>query len=209
MENKEQGEQRAISSTSRRPWDKQCYLHKEKIPTVKDIIEIAEGISSERERCLFVLLYLTAGRLQEIVMYNSKKEIRSSIRKSDITIQDRDNRKILLINIRNEKNRTRHRKDLPVPLDVDENKVFYNLMVDYLNSLDDNEELFPFSYKRAYALLNKINPDWNPHWIRHIRLTHLITVYGYREHQLRLYSGWSDSRPASKYLEMKWEDLIY
>lgn len=207
--NKAEEEQRAESSTSRKPWDKQCYLKKEKIPTVKEIIEIARAIDSDRTRCLFILTYLTAGRIQEMVKYKSSKEVRNSIKKSDISIQEREGRKIMLINLRNEKNKTRHRKEIPVPLDIQDNKDLYNILIQHLNDIQDNAELFPFGYKRAYALLNKINKDWNPHWIRHIRLTHLVTEYGYREHQLMLYAGWTDPRPAKHYLELRWDDLLY
>lgn len=206
--NKAGEEQRAQSSTSRKPWDKQCYLDKEKIPTVKEIIDLASEITSDRERCLFVLTYLTAGRMQELVRYNHNKENRSSIKGSDISLIEKEGRKILLINLRNEKNKEKHRKDIPIPLDIEENKKLFNLIVPYLNEVQ-KEELFPFSYKRAYALLNKIKEEWNPHFIRHIRLTHLVTVYGYREYQLTMYAGWTDPRPAKHYLQMRWEDLLY
>ena len=208
-ETKVEREQRAESSTSRKPWDKQCYLEKEKVPTVKEIIDKAEDIVDNRTRCLFILTYLTAGRMQELVRYTHKKENRSSIKSSDIEIEDIENRKILLINLRNEKNRDKHRKDIPIPLDIDENKKLFNMIVPYLNSIQKDAELFPFTYKRAYAILNKINPDWNPHYLRHIRLTHLVTVYGYREYQLTMYAGWSDPRPAKHYLQMRWQDLLY
>ena len=79
-ETKDGEEQRAESSTSRKPWDKQCYLGKEKIPTVKEIINMAEGISDDRSRCLFIFTYLTAGRMQELVRYTHNKENRSSIK---------------------------------------------------------------------------------------------------------------------------------
>ena len=192
-----------------KPWGKQKFLKKEKIPTVNGMLSIAQTIRNDRNRVLFVLTYLTAGRLQEIVRYRGLGEERGSIRKNDLKIKDKEGRKILLINLRNEKNKNRHRKDIPVPLDIKENEYFYNLISDYIDSLDENEELFQIGYKRGYVILNKINPGWNPHWIRHIRLTHLVTVYGYREHQLMLYAGWSDNRPAKHYLELRWDDLLY
>ena len=192
-----------------KPWGKQKYLKKEKIPAVDGILSMAQNIRDDRDRCLFVLTYLTAGRLQELVRYKGLSEERNSIKKSDIKIEEKEGRKILLINLRNEKNKNRHRKDIPVPLDIDENRYFYKLISDYINSLDDDDELFQIGYKRGYVILNKINPRWNPHWIRHIRLTHLVTVYGYREYQLMLYAGWSDNRPAKHYLELRWEDLLY
>jgi len=208
-ETKDREEQRAESSISRKPWDKQTYLGKEKIPTVKEIISISEDIVDDRLRCLFIFTYLTAGRMQELVRYTHNKENRSSVKGTDFEITEVQGRKVFLINLRNEKNREKHRKEIPIPLDIEENKVLVNMAIPYINSVGKTEELFPFGYKRAYALLNKINPDWNPHFIRHIRLTHLVTVYGYREYQLTMYAGWSDPRPAKHYLQMRWQDLLY
>jgi integrase len=190
-------------------WSRQFYLKKEKITPLSEIIEIAESIDNDRDRCLFILTYLTAGRLQEIVRYSRGGEKRSSIRLDDLNITEVKGNKVLLINLRNEKNLTKHRKDIPVPLNLIENRKLYNLMVDWLSSVEDKGEIFPISYPRAYKILTKINPDWNPHWLRHLRLTHLVTNYKYREHQLMLYAGWSDPRPAKNYLEMRWEDLLY
>ena len=195
-----------------RPWDKQKYIRKEKIPGVNDIISIAKSVRNDRNRCLFVLTYLTAGRLQELVRYKGrykkKGEERSSIRRDDIKIEERMGRSILLINLRNEKHLKKHRKNIPVPLDISENQVFFSLISGYLDTLEKDEELFSIGYKRGYVILSKIN-RWNPHWLRHIRLTHLVTIYNYREHQLMLYAGWSDNRPARHYLELRWEDLLY
>jgi len=192
-----------------KPWNKQSFAKKEKNPSVKEIVELAGSIENDRDRCLFVLTYLTAGRLQEIVKYKGKGEERSSIKIEDLSITQEKGRKILLINLRNNKHRKRHRKDLPVPLDIPENALLYDMMVGYLSSFSETDEIFPISYRRAYAILTRINPGWNPHWIRHIRLTHLVTEYGYKEFQLMLYAGWTDPRPAKDYLQMRWEDLLY
>jgi hypothetical protein len=204
-----------------KPWYHQSFLKGEKIPTVEKIIEIANDIEKDRIRCLFVLDYLTAGRMQEIVRFrgydtlkvNGKKKkvfngiTRESIKEDDLNIVLEDGRKILLINLRNLKNKNRKRKEIPVPLDIKDNETLFKLMLPYLKTLKEGEELFPFSYKNAYKIF--ASELWNPHWTRHIRLTHLVTVYGYKESQLLRYAGWSDSRPAKHYVEMNWKDLLY
>lgn len=198
-------EQSAESSNGKPPaWSKQSFLKLEKIPTVNEIIGLANSIDSGRNRCLFVLTYLTAGRIREIVRTKDRK----SITKSDMSLVTEEGRTILLINIRNQKNRERKRKDIPIPLDIKENALLWNMILDYINSIKDNEELFPICYQNAYEIITNLT-TWNPHWIRHIRLTHLVTVYGYKEHQLRIYAGWTDSRPAKNYIEMNWKDLLY
>lgn len=190
------------------PWSKQSYLKKERIPSVENILDLVKGIRNKQSQALFIITYLTAGRMQEIVRYDRHDEKRPSIRHSDFKIVNKNDRTILLIDLRNEKNKVKHRKYIPIPLDISFNKELWNLLVDYLNECD-TQELFPFGYKKAYKILTSITDNWNPHFIRHIRLTHLVTVYGYREHQLTLYAGWTDARPAKCYLEMRWEDLLY
>jgi len=190
-------------------WYKQRFLKEEKIPTIQDMIEIAESIRYDRDRALFILLYLTGCRIRELVRKKDKVtgRWRKSIIKNDIQLTERNGRKILLINLRNQKNRERKRKDIPIPLDIKENALFFNMLTDYINSLGNESELFPMSYQNAYLVVSKLG--FNPHFIRHIRLTHLVTKYGFKEHQLRIYAGWTDSRPAKNYLEMVWEDLLY
>jgi len=197
--------QSAESSELKNPaWSKQSFLKEERIPTIPEVIEIASGIEKDRDRALFVLAYLTAGRIREIVRNKEKP----SIRKNDLEIKDVKGRKILLINMRNQKNKEKKRKELPVPLDIKENAIFWNLLIPHLNTLSNEEELFPITYQTAYYILDRIS-GWNCHWFRHIRLTHLVVEYDYGAFQLMMYAGWSDLRPAKNYLEMRWTDLLY
>lgn len=200
-------EQRAESSELKnKPWSKQTFLKGEKIPTIQEIIDIAASVSNDRDRALFVMAYVTAGRIREVI----RKKDKPSIRKSDFQIKIEEGRDILLINMRNQKHKSKKRKDIPVPLDLKENAIFWNMILEYLNTLSNNEELFPLSYQTAYDILtDKYHIDFNPHWIRHIRLTHLVTEYNYGGFQLMVYAGWTDLRPAKNYLELKWKDLLY
>ena len=101
--------QSAESSELKNPaWSKQSFLKEERIPTIKEIIGMAESVEKDRDRALFVLAYLTAGRIREIVRNKEKP----SIRKNDLEIKDVNGRQVLLINMRNQKNREKKRKDL-------------------------------------------------------------------------------------------------
>lgn len=200
-------EQSAESSgLKNKPWSKQSFLKEERVPTIQEIIGMAETIGKDRDRALVIMTYLTAGRIREVI----RRDERPSIKKSDFKIVKEEGRDILLINMRNQKNKDRKRKDIPVPLDLKENALFWNMLTDYLNSLSEDEELFPITYQTAYEILTeKYDINFNPHWFRHVRLTHLVVVYGYKEFQLVRYAGWSDSRPAKRYVEMTWKDLLY
>lgn len=189
-------------------WNKQRELKHEKIPTIKEVIDVARDIQNDRDQALFVLAYLTAGRIAEIVRKRTPRGYRESLHVNDLKQEFVEGRPILLINIRNQKNRGRFRKEIPVPLDLKENKIFLDMITPFLNSLYEDAEMFPIQIRRAYDIIDK-EASVNPHWIRHIRLTHLVTVYDYKEHQLIRYAGWTDSRPAKNYIEMNWKDLIY
>jgi integrase len=230
------------------PWSNQFELKKEKIPGINELILKAEHITDIRTRALFILAYLTAGRIQEIVRSRGfdlkrkcpkcqSKEIvkinnqltcnschlvfkaresycykspngnnRPSITKVNISVVNKNNRRVLLINIRNEKSKEIKNKEIPIPLDRVENIAFYNMLIGYLNTLEINDELFPFNYQRANDLLEETG--FNPHWIRHLRATHLVTVYDFNEQELIKYMGWTDSRPARFYMQLKWSDLL-
>lgn len=188
-----------------KPWDRQNSLKENKIPTINDVINIAQGISNHRTRALFIIMYLTGARICEIVRYNRKGIKKDSIKMSDIEFINIKGREIMKIGIRNEKNRVRKFKDIPLPLDKPENKMFLELLKEHFDSVSLGDELFPFGYQNAYKILK---PYWNPHWNRHLRATHLVTVYGMNEQLMVRYLGWTDSRPAKHYSELRWEDLV-
>lgn len=191
-------------------WSKQNELKRHGVPNINAVILIAENIPDLRTRSLFLVTYLTASRIGEIVRYkrtNSKGQLNaySGIKKKDITFTERRGRRVILIDIRNEKHRKRFRKEIPVPLDREENIYLWKMVKQYLDLLNLDDELFPFGYSYAYRLLSKY---CNPHWIRHIRLTHLITMYDFNENLLQKYAGWSDTRPSKFYAELSWNDIL-
>jgi integrase len=215
-----------------KPWDKQKALKesKERVATIEQIVSMGLGIEDNRIRTLFFLIYLTGGRICELVRkrkYNiikeeiiNEKKVRTyarvcdeeglpinepSLRRKDITFSIRNGRHIMLLFLRNEKNRKKHTKEIPVPLDRAETVTIYNSIKDYISGLEMEDELFPFGYQFAYR---KLKEFFNPHWLRHLRATHLTVNYDLSEADLKIYMGWTDSRPASIYTEMRWQDLL-
>ena len=184
-------------------WSNQEELKKQGVPNINSVIGTAESMDDLRTRALYLVLYVTASRIREVIR-DSKKDL-MSIKKKDISFIERNDRRIILIDIRNEKNKTKHRKEIPLVLDKDENIIIWKMIKEYLDMICLEDELFPFSYRYAYRLLE---PYCNPHWLRHIRLTHLITVYDFNESLLSKYAGWTDSRPAKHYAELRWTDFL-
>lgn len=183
-------------STNYKPWGLQKSLSKQKIPHEGDIKVIAANLKNLRTRALFILLYLTAGRVSELVY---------ELKKKDLVIQHKRGRTVLLINMPNLKHRKRHFKDIPVPLDKEE--ALLELLNHYLKTLQDNEVLFNFGRIRSYQIIRQAT-GWNNHWIRHLRLTHLVLNHDFNEQLLVKFAGWTNSLPARAYMEIRWTDIL-
>lgn len=180
-----------------RSWSKQKELQKNlDRPSLNDIKTMAEQIEDLRVRALFIIGYLTGGRVSEIVR---------AVRKKNINFIERDDRKIMLITMPNLKHRERHVKDIPIPFDREPELL--NMFMEYLGTLGGEDYLFDIGRNQAYKLLQKY-VGCNPHYLRHIRATHLVVYYDFNEHLLMQYMGWSDTRPAKAYVELKWNDIL-
>lgn len=183
--------------TKHKPWGLQKSLKRGKIPSESDIKILASNIKDIRTRALFIMLYLTAGRVSEIV--------NSAVKKQDIELKYRQNRAVMLIKMPNRKHRKRHWKDIPIPLDKE--GVLVKLLNEYLKDLFTEDALFKFGKIRAYQLI-RAEVGWNNHWIRHLRLTHLVLNYDFNEQILVRFAGWTNSLPAKEYMELRWTDIL-
>jgi len=182
--------------TSYKPWGLQKELKQQRIPHEGDIKVIAANIQNIRTRALFILLYLTAGRVSELCY---------DVKKKDITFQHMRGRAVLLINMPNRKHKLRHFKDIPIP--IDKEQVLLELLNQYLKTLSDNDVLFNFGRTRAYQLVRKAT-GWNNHWLRHLRATHLVLNHDFNEQLLIRFMGWTNSLPAKHYMELRWSDIL-
>jgi len=179
-----------------KPWELQKYLETQRIPTEGDMKLFAANIDSVRNRALFIMLYITAGRVSELCYDLKKKHLVVDVRKG---------RQVLLINMPNRKHRKRHFKDIPIPLDKEE--VLLGLLNQFLQGKYENDPLFNFSPNWAYKIIRK-ELGWNAHWIRHLRLTHLVVNHDFNEQLLVRFAGWTDSRPAKNYMALRWGDIL-
>ena len=178
-------------------WQQQKVLKQNKQDvSPNDIIIMAKKIKKERDRVLFVILYLTAGRVSEVVR---------SLYRKDITEQIADNRRIILFKLNNRKNKDKVFKELPIPYDKE--KDLLDMIFPYLDRMEMEHCIFPISKTRAYQIIKK-EFGWNPHWIRHIRLTNLVTYQDFNDQFLVKFNGWCDSRPARSYMEHRWKDIL-
>ncbi|HUS50773.1 MAG TPA: hypothetical protein VMZ91_11455 [Candidatus Paceibacterota bacterium] len=204
----------------------------------EDIYKLVSKFDNPRDKALFCFLYLTACRIEEAVRYKqikwgrkkvllirqgykpkqairqdykNRKEVGGvgfSIRKEDIKVKTQEGRECVIIRIRNLKNKQIHEniKIIPIPLDNEINKTFYSHIKILMETKEDWEELFPFGKRNAEKIINTIK--WNPHFIRKVRLTHLVRIYNLNEQELRIYAGWTDTRPSKHYVKLSWKNLI-
>lgn len=194
---------------------------KKPVANVLDINEIAglsEQITDPEARCLFNIIYLSGARVSEAIQ----------LRKRDVKLLDSGE---LIINLLTLKNQDHPQREIPV-LYKESKHIFYHSfekpMVDdilkYINSLSSDTLIFSMTRQKAFnkftrvcktivsARLGKevfdgIEKKINPHFLRHCRLTHMVTEYGLREFALQQYAGWSSVLPAKHYIQVSYRNL--
>jgi hypothetical protein len=200
------------------------------------ILELANSkLGNIRDRALFLTLYICAARVEELVTYKrvtwgnkevlevsirNKPKIRKvqdyskkimgpemlGIKKENIAEENYNGQEVVVFSIRNLKNKTENRKRIPFILNTPTYKEMWKTIKTYLYTLEEEEPLFRFGRRRAWKIIKPTG--WNPHSLRALRLTHLVRFHNFADQRLRLFSGWSDSRPAKHYIKLGWEDLV-
>lgn len=122
----------------------------------------------------------------------------------DLTFTNRRGKNILIVRMANRKNPNFKKKNIPIP--VDKEPEFVEIIKRYIYGLDKNQPLFPFRTWTAERILAKVG--MNPHFLRDIRLTHLVMIYGYNAHQLVKFAGWQNISPAERYVRLSVDDLV-
>lgn len=221
-----------------KPWARQSKWKRMTVPSYEEIVEVAKSFTIDREAALFCLCYLTAGRISEIMAkqfllkrkYEKVENIDGKgkhkfvavstekiahdypgIRRRDFQEDYIEGLKVLVISIENRKNETIQRKYCPIPIEKEEELI--NIIYKYINKLDYDTHLFynnerkkPYSIKWAENVINKTG--MNPHFLRDIRATHLAQNYNFTEYHLIAFMGWTDGRPASRYVIRNWKKIV-
>ncbi len=166
------------------------------VPTIEQIRTKILSIKKERDRFFIAALYLTAGRVSEVI----------GMQRDHFSMAYRKGRSILIIRLKNQKSRRRQWKDIPIPLDKEHHLA--NVLIGYVENKEPSSlGLLGFkSRERGWQICRK--HGFNPHWLRHVRLTHLVTVYDFNDQLLVRYAGWSSSKEARHYMELRWHDFL-
>lgn len=166
-------------------------------PTIDDIIRKAKAIDNLNDRSLFVLTYLSGARISEVLAlrpYSFERNMRRGL-------------PIFLIRLENKKNRVRKTKEIVISLKTRQERELVNLIIDYLEGLDNEDLIFKYSKVNAFLKIRKLT-GWNCHYIRHLRLTHLVIYYGFDTQRLVKWAGWTDDRPAKYYINLLTDDFL-
>src|SRR3990172_772865 len=168
---------------------------------------VAKSIPNIRNRALFILEYLTGGRVGEIVCRVQKSDFEKIILNGVSFLQ--------INNLHTEKNRKRPVRELIFP--IEKEKMLIDMLYEYLDSVNDDDILFNFTRQRAWQIIHPIILKNKPialqktlngnHYLRHCRNTHLALIYDFNEYELQEWNGWSDIRPARVYVHVKKKDI--
>jgi len=149
-------------------------------------------------KALACFLYLTGARVSEIVKSLKVKQITIA------TIQDQD---FIIINgIECLKRKAGNEAVRTIPINVKREIEFIEPIKDYIAFKKDEDYLFNFSRQRAWVVIKQHTGLWC-HYFRHLRNTHLATIYNFDSEALRKFNGWTDSKPASYYVHLRYDDL--
>lgn len=216
-----------------KPWEKQEQRKKQPVPNPREVWNIINQIPTLRVKALAAFAYLTGGRITELVKCDYLRKVHLAKDNEGNPIKDENglfkvesierikldypgvckqnihkawdkSRAIWLVDIQNRKNKVNPLKTIPVL--IDRESEFIDFIEEYIRPLKDDQALFPFKQKRAWQLLND-NVGWNCHYFRHLRATHLVTVHNMDSFSLLKYMGWTDLRPAQKYVRLNWRDI--
>lgn len=197
-----------------------------------DKINQVRGGLRIRNQALIAFLYLTGCRVEEVVKYRLETNPTRVLKKREVTpegfqriitvpspryqssfaghpiykkqIEERDNL-IIIRNVRTLKRRTSFPRNIPIIKNKLEEPLI-KIIKNYTDSVDDETPLFPFSRQWSAQILEKVGL-FN-HWLRHIRLTHLVTDYGFNGIQLQHFTGWADTNPSKHYVHLNIQNLI-
>lgn len=189
-------------------------LGAEDIPTQGELIGWIEnigGVETERNQALFSTLYLTAARINEIINRLKKQHIEGTIIKGkEFT---------LFKNIYTEKNRRHPLRILPIPTNLEYELEIFKFVEVFIKSKRPGRLLFEMTATNAWYIISKVIKKYKEistsnifmngcHYLRHVRNTHLKTLYGFDDYWLMRWNGWSSTAPAAVYTHLQFTDMV-
>lgn len=173
-----------------------------------ELLEIINGIKNPRDRALICFLYLTGARISEALQV-TKNDIEEREGYILINLPTLKKYKILgKTTLPDGRKKLLTQRDIQrrvVPINPARDQEFLDHIIGWFQA-QVNITLFGFKSRiRAWQILHRY--DLFPHYLRHLRLTHLVTERNFTDQDLIKFTGWADSKPAKYYIHLRWEDI--
>jgi len=167
------------------------------IPSNEEIREQISKVDNSRDKAFLSVLYLTGARISEIV---------KRLKVKDIQQEQLGDRLFYVFYVYTEKRKEKKAVFRRNGIPYDNNKFYLENIINYIKrfGLKEQDILFNFDRKTGQRVVKKWM-DCNPHFLRHIRVSHLTSDYGFNARELMDYIGWSDIRTTVIYTHLDWK----
>tara|TARA_Y100000310_G_C20664283_1_gene806577 strand:+ start:1814 stop:2437 length:624 start_codon:yes stop_codon:yes gene_type:complete len=191
-----------------KPWELQKTLEEnEEMLTQEDVVAKINAIIKPRDKALLSILYLTGARIGEIVR-NKYHPSRFGLTKQRIIFEGYKGKQFMVIKLRNQKAKQNSKRWKVIPINMDHpiDGQLTKHIVEFLEYKDDMDPVFYIGTCMAARVVVR-HIGFNPHWLRHTRLTHLSHKRRYSDQELMRIAGWTDARMSSTYVMTRWQDI--
>jgi integrase len=176
------------------------------------LMEIVNRAKKGETKALIAALFLTGGRISEVLMLTrgnftlSKDKkyllikgmpIVKRFRKVGEWIDDEGKR-------RKKTEKLTEYRTIPIPIKEPLTKI----LLDWVSRFKrKDQKIFNTTRVMAFYDIRKLGEDLYPHWFRAQRASQLASEYGFQEHQLMEFFAWKDYKTAMHYSRLGWKDL--
>lgn len=183
------------------------------IPTTNELTLLISRITNLKHRAMFSFMYLSGRRISEIVGIKNEQKGGDEYKIKPIAKYQLER-----LNTQNGTPTLRvsnviilKRREIfkqPVPIPVNKESELLRFIEEYTNTLSLDQSLFAYNRKYVWTLSKQYfgNQYYN-HFFRHCKATRLKLDNNFDSEELRQFFGWKDSRMASTYAHLSWENL--
>jgi|TARA_Y100000310_G_C20365118_1_gene660798 site-specific recombinase XerD len=189
--------------------------------SLKSMDSVAEGITREellkiiveaedlREQALISTVYLTGGRISELVTYRNPNtgEKKRGLHKYHFQKKITKGKEVMWVNrmrVLKMRNNRYDRRTIGLSYKKDGEFLFY--LEKYLERIDREDPLF--KYSRQFAHWSLARYGLFPHLLRDLRVLDLLERYGWSESKIVKFIGWQSYDTIKYYLKFSPLDLI-